>query len=178
VTPPPLATARLALTPLAGHDVDALWHIWNEPDVRRYLFDDVEVTRERTAGIVDACLAHARAGLGLWVAREAGRDPIVGVVGLRPVEGPAQVVAGLAGMVETIASFTTAVWHRGYATEALGAVVDHAFTSLGLQHLAAVVDEPNAASHRLVQRLGFRPVGEGDGPRYRFRAYALRSPRS
>jgi RimJ/RimL family protein N-acetyltransferase len=176
VTQPPLTTPRLALTPLAGHEVDALWHLWNEPDVRRYLFDDVEVTRERTAGIVDACLVHGRDGLGLWVVRESARDPIVGVVGLRPVEDPAQQAAGLAGMVEAIASFASAVWHRGYATEALGAVQDYAFTTLGLAHLAAVVDEPNAASHRLVQRLGFQSAGEGPGPRYRFRAYVLTAP--
>ena len=178
MTPPPLATARLTLAPLTAQDVDALWRIWNEPDVRRYLFDDVAVTRERTAGIVDACLAHARDGLGLWVVREVGRDPIIGVVGLRPVDDPAQQAAGLAGMVEVIASFASAVWHRGYATEALGVVIAHASTSLDLARLAAVVDEPNEASHRLVQRLGFSPVGEGDGPRYRFRAYVLAVPRA
>jgi len=173
VTQPPLATARLALTAVTRADVDALWHIWREPDVRRYQFDDIDVTRERAAEIVEAGLVDARDGLGLWVVRESGRDPIVGVAGLRPVASSAEHEAGLAGMVEVVVSLAPAVWRRGYATEALGAVMAYAFTSLKLRHLAAVVDAPNAASHAMIKRLGFVAVGEGDGPRYPFRAYVL-----
>jgi ribosomal-protein-alanine N-acetyltransferase len=76
-------------------------------------------------------------------------------------------------MVEVVVSLAPAVWRRGYATEALGAVIAYTFTSLKLARLAAVVDMPNTASHAMIKRLGFVPVGEGDGPRYRFRAYVL-----
>jgi RimJ/RimL family protein N-acetyltransferase len=76
-------------------------------------------------------------------------------------------------MVEPLAAFAPATWHRGYATEALEVVIAHAFDSLGLQVLAAVIDAPNAASDRLVRRLGFQVTGETDGPRYRLRTYRL-----
>jgi RimJ/RimL family protein N-acetyltransferase len=171
-----LATARLVLTAVTRDDVDALWHVWRQADVRRYQFDDVEVTRERAAEVVDAALADARAGLGLWVIREAGRDAVVGVAGLRPVAREAEARAGLGGLAEVIVSLAPAVWRRGYAREAVGAVIAYAFTSLKLTRLAAVVDEPNAASHRLVQWLGFTRVGDGVGPRYAFRAYVLVRP--
>src|SRR5687768_11092314 len=38
-------TRRLDLAALAREDVDVVWAIWREPAVRRYLFDDVPVTR-------------------------------------------------------------------------------------------------------------------------------------
>jgi hypothetical protein len=43
-------TRRLVLSPATGDDLDAIWHIWRQPDVRRYLFDDVPVTREDREG--------------------------------------------------------------------------------------------------------------------------------
>jgi RimJ/RimL family protein N-acetyltransferase len=79
----------------------------------------------------------------------------------------------LAGAIEPLAAFAPAVWGRGYATEALAAVVRHAFEQLGLAQLAAVVDVPNEASRSLARRLGFEITGECEGPRYRLRTYVL-----
>jgi RimJ/RimL family protein N-acetyltransferase len=59
---------------------------------------------------------------------------------------------------------------RGLATEALNAVIADATSRLGIPVLAAIVDEANAASIRLVVRCGFalerRFVGE-DGQQCR-----------
>jgi RimJ/RimL family protein N-acetyltransferase len=76
-------------------------------------------------------------------------------------------------MVEVLVALESAVWGRGFATEALRAVVDYAFATLGLAQLAAVVDVPNDASHRVITRLGFTPTGEHQGPVYRARTYTL-----
>lgn len=53
---------------------------------------------------------------------------------------------------------------RGYMTEALGQVVRHAFTRLGLHRLEANIQPANRDSIRLVRRCGFRR--EGFSPRY------------
>src|SRR4030095_609214 len=79
----------------------------------------------------------------------------------------------LLGAIEPLASFLPEVWGRGYATEALAAVVRYAFEQLSLSQLAAVNDVPNEASNRLLKRLGFEVTGECDGPRYRLRTYVL-----
>lgn len=50
-------------------------------------------------------------------------------------------------------------WRHGYAQEALRLAVAHAFGALGLNRLEADIDPRNAASLRLVERLGF--VREG-----------------
>ena len=170
---PPLSTPRLSLEPAADTDLDVLWAIWRDPDVRRYLFDDEPVTRERAAGIVADCLAQRGDGLGLWLLRERTAPEVLGCVGLLRVTTSARYDPRLTGAIEPLAVLTPHVWHRGYAREALDAVLAYGFGALGLSEIAAVNDAPNAASDRLVRRLGFRLAGECDGPRYRMRTYWL-----
>lgn len=50
-------------------------------------------------------------------------------------------------------------WGQGLATEAVGAAVDHVFATRDLDTLTADVDPENAASIRLLERLGFLRTG-------------------
>ena len=45
---------------------------------------------------------------------------------------------------------------KGYATEALRAMVDYLFANLGKHRIVASVDPRNTPSIRLIERLGFR----------------------
>ncbi len=54
------------------------------------------------------------------------------------------------------------VWGQGLAGEAVGAVIDHVFSTLAVDILTADVDPENAASIRLLQRLGFVRSGSGE----------------
>ena len=168
---PRLQTDRLELRPCTRDDLDRLWALWAEPEVRRFLFDDEPVTRERAAEVLEHCLQSADQGLGLWVARLLDTEPVIGCVGLMAVSIAAEYDSSLVGAIEPLAAFTPAFWHHGYATEALAALVRYAFEQLGLSQLAAVTDVPNEASDRLVRRLGFKVRGECDGRRYRLRIH-------
>jgi RimJ/RimL family protein N-acetyltransferase len=50
-------------------------------------------------------------------------------------------------------------WGAGFMHEALHAVIGHAFRNMGLRRLEAEVDPTNAASTRLLERLGFTREG-------------------
>ena len=54
------------------------------------------------------------------------------------------------------------VWGQGLGGEAVGAVIDHVFSTLAVDILTADVDPENAASIRLLQRLGFVRTGSGE----------------
>ncbi|MDQ3126643.1 MAG: GNAT family N-acetyltransferase [Pseudomonadota bacterium] len=53
-------------------------------------------------------------------------------------------------------------WGRGLAAEAVGAAIDHVFQTRDVDTLTADVDPENAASIRLLERLGFMPAGSGE----------------
>jgi RimJ/RimL family protein N-acetyltransferase len=50
-------------------------------------------------------------------------------------------------------------WGRGYAFEAWSLLIEHAFERLNLRKIIAGVIADNIASHRVLQRLGFRQEG-------------------
>ena len=170
---PVLTTPHLTLQGVSLADLDALWQLLTDPQVRRYLCDDRVMTRAQVAEMLTHSMAQAAAGMGFWMLRDQdGRDR--GCIGLHPVS--CEIVShapGLAGEIEPTIALAPDCWGRGYATEALAAIVAHAFETLGLERLVAVVDEPNHASQRLMGRFGFAQTGSTTGPCYPLRTYRL-----
>jgi RimJ/RimL family protein N-acetyltransferase len=64
-------------------------------------------------------------------------------------------------------------WGKGYATEALHAVIDYAFTDLGYEALQAGARVTNPASRRVLEKCGFQWTGVG---LYRIRAIKSSAP--
>jgi RimJ/RimL family protein N-acetyltransferase len=79
-------------------------------------------------------------------------DPL-GVALLRPLEDGPEIEVGW--------HLDPAAWGSGYATEAARALLDYAFTDLGLDRVVAVVDPRNEASRRVAERLEMAPDGTG-----------------
>ena len=61
-------------------------------------------------------------------------------------------------------------WGKGYATEAVRAVIDYAFTELGHETLNAGARVTNPASRRILEKCGFQWTGVG-----LYRIHAIRS---
>jgi RimJ/RimL family protein N-acetyltransferase len=175
---PELHTPRLVLRPAADSDTFALLALWNTPDVRRYLWDDVHVTQQRAAETVQRSVALTHRGLGLWVVleRDGTADAaFVGAAGLLPVSAVAGHDPGFAGRVEPIVALMPSARGRGLATEALRAVLQYALGQLRLPGLVSVIDAPNDRAHRLVARIGSHPILDHDAPSPPVRSYRLSS---
>jgi ribosomal-protein-alanine N-acetyltransferase len=171
---PTFTTGRLWLVPAAAGDLDALWTVWRDPDVRRYLFDDEPVSRERAAEVLASCRESEERGLGLWIIRPRDADGLIGCAGLMPLNESVVAHDGtLAGLAEPVAALAPGVWGNGYAHESLAALIGYAFDALALPRLIGVNDVPNVASARMLDRLGFVALHEQDGPRYRMRVSRL-----
>lgn len=138
-----LETARLRLLPATEADVDPLHDIWVDPDVRRYLWDDIVIDRD----IAAAVLAHSARdwrdrGYGIWLVTERDTNAVAGFTGFRSPEDRPEP--------ELVFGLLPAFWGRGYATEAARAALDH----LGPRAIWAATDPDNAASMRVLERLG------------------------
>jgi ribosomal-protein-alanine N-acetyltransferase len=161
-----LTTERLRLRPVAAADVDALHALWTDPQVRRFLWDDVVIDRETAARCVaDSEASFAAAGWGLWAIEPRAGGALLGAAGLvelDPAVGP-----------ELNYALHPARQGNGYANEAARAVLDHAFGPLGFARVPGRTDAPNRASARVLERLGMRFEGEAPGPAHPQLCYAL-----
>jgi ribosomal-protein-alanine N-acetyltransferase len=143
-----LHSARTVLRPLGEADVDAIHALWTDPRVRRFLWDDVVIPRERVTEIMAASTVHfAEHRYGWWAVQERGSAELLGFCGLRPSER---------GAPELLYGLWPHHWGKGLATEAAQAVLSYAFTTLGQAEVVAATDVPNEASVRVLERLGMQ----------------------
>lgn len=144
-----IETTRLQLRPFALSDVEALHRFWTAPGVRKYLWDDVVISRQQAAAIV-ASSRHdfATHGFGHWVINFKGTTELVGWCGLRPFGEPPRV--------EVLYGIVPPLWGQGLAVEATRAVLQFGFDTLGLERIYAGADPPNTASLRVMEKAGMR----------------------
>ncbi len=168
------ASARLRYRPLEpAHE--AVFHaLAVDPHVRRYLLDGAVVDRAwARAEIARAAALRAERGLGLWLLapREPQRIPPIGFAGFRVFEE-------LDPEPQLLYALLPHATGRGYATEAGAALLALASHPDGgdMAEVPTAVDEPNRASVRVLERLGFQPDGERPGAFGRTLLFRWRRP--
>ena len=139
---PSICTDRVLLrTTYDREDIDAAHSLRTAPEVRRFLWDDIVITREVAQGVVESHLATVdQFGLGLWALHIPPRvslagGPIEGFCGFRFIdEGPEiELLYGLRGEH----------WGKGLATEAGAAALGYLWRSTSYQRVYARTDSPN-----------------------------------
>jgi ribosomal-protein-alanine N-acetyltransferase len=131
-------------------ELDELHRLWTEPEVRRYIWDGVAISREEAASIIAesaASFVHQR--FGLWAVRLAAAtagERIVGFCGLWYFRDPPEL--------ELIYGLEPSYWGRGLATEAARAMIRYGFEALSFESIAGSTDAANARSGRVMERVG------------------------
>lgn len=141
-----LRTERLRLRPCQAGDLDTLHQLWTEADVRRFLFDDRQISIEEAYSSIETSLvSFAKYGYGIWLFFEQQSDRIAGFSGL---------LHSLQDSPSLIFGTRTELCEPGYASETSVSVLPHAFDVVRLEKVGAEVDEPNKVSVRLLETLG------------------------
>jgi RimJ/RimL family protein N-acetyltransferase len=146
-----LETDRLILRHLEAGDLDSLFALYRDPEIRRY-FPEGTLTLDETREELEWFLeGHPdRPELGLWATIHKPSGAFIGRCGLLP-----WTIAGRSE-VEVAYLLARPYWGRGLATEAARAIAAHAFGRLGLSRLICLVDPANTASIRVAERIGMR----------------------
>ncbi|WP_137176181.1 GNAT family N-acetyltransferase [Massilia sp. HP4] len=147
----PIRTARLTLRPFAAGDFAAYADYQGRDDVYRYLYAHApagEALAQQFRRVLDAPLAHDGDILKLAVVRDED-GAVLGEVLLKLASQ-----AALQGEVGYV--FHPAYAGKGYATEAVKAMIDFGFARLGFHRIFARLDAANAGSVGVVERLGMR----------------------
>lgn len=159
-TLPVIETDRLVLTPATQGDIDAFWHLWTLPNVRRYLFEDAIMECSTAAAWITTTETYNHRGLGAWAIRESADGPLIGHIALVPALDLATFNPEFDGEIEFGISLHPHHWSKGYALEALQPILDHGLEAAGLARILGVADVPNLASRKLQERAGFRLIRE------------------
>ena len=146
--PTSLTTDRLIMRPFSVDDAPLHAEMISErgPGARHY-GATVAAVEHIIARLLREATEH---GFGLYVLERVGDAGFIGYCGLI-------VGDGSIGEPEIAYELLSRFHGRGYATEAASAVVEAA-RATGRRRLVAAVDPTNAASFRVLEKVGFAPV--------------------
>ena len=152
-----LHSARLLLRPWRKEDRPAFAAMNADPEVRRWFAN--KLTREQSDAQAAKLQAHIeKHGFEFWAVEVPGVTSFAGFVGLQHVSFLAPFIPA----VEAGWRLARAHWGQGYATEAARAVLAHGFGPLGLAEIVSFAVPGNAASRRVMEKIGMVHDPEGD----------------
>ena len=152
-----LETPRLILRHLVLDDLDALFALYSDPEIRKYFPDGVkshEDTREELEWYLNGHPEHPKIGLWATVHKETGK--FIGRCGLLPWEIDSRLEIEVAYLLDK------KFWHQGLATEAAEGILAYAFDNLSLMRVICLMHPDNIASQRVAQRVGMILEGSTD----------------
>lgn len=169
---PVLETARLTLRQVRDSDAEAIYAFRHDPDVSRYNADPYESVDEAEALIHRLRRQFDSKTTLSWALTLKGEDQVIGLCGFG-------YWARQIRMAELGFDLAKTYWGRGLITEAAGVVVRFGFDQMNLNRIVAEVHGNNAASIRVMEKLGFmlegvlRDDGYENGQFYDQRLYGL-----
>ncbi len=144
-----IQTARLRLTPVELDNLELLWHVMREPDLREYQ-DIPRVPLDRFSDRITSrsgALARGARGRFEWLVSEQQDPRPIGWVSIRFQDGTRN--RGELGYSILVP------WRgQGYASEAVGALTDHIFTAEVVDLIEAFCMPENAGSRGVLRHVG------------------------
>jgi ribosomal-protein-alanine N-acetyltransferase len=163
-----LETDRLVLRHQVIEDLDALWALYCDSEITKYIPDAPRSYEEAREELEWHMNGHPRyPELGLWatIYKETGR--FIGRCGLLPwtIDGQEEV--------EVAYTIARGYWGQGLATEAAQAILQYGFEKLHLSRLICLIDAENVASLRVAQKIGMSFEKEGQDKLGPFLVYSI-----
>ena len=145
-----LETERLVLRKITPEDAAMQYRMLNTPAVMARLGGPKEL-HEIEAKHAKAIASFAREGFGFMMMIEKSTGELVGHAGMKRVDAS---FAPNVGDHEIGYILREDRWRRGYAEEAMRAVIEWAFVSIDAPHVVALTSPANIGSWKLMEKLG------------------------
>lgn len=145
-----LETKRLLIRPISLDDIELIFEYRRDKEANKYqgwipeTLDDVEVFIEKVSKKIDEPETWFQ-----FVIIEKESQKLIGDLGVHFIGSENK-------QTEIGCTLDKHFQNKGYATEALNAVMDYLFNTLNKHRIIASIDSENKSSIRLVERIGFR----------------------
>jgi ribosomal-protein-alanine N-acetyltransferase len=153
-----LETPRLILRRQVPDDLDALWELYCDPQVTKYIPDAPRTREEAREELEWHMNGHPlRPELGLWATILKENGKFIGRSGLLPwtIDGQDEV--------EVAYTIARPYWGRGLGSEAAAGILRYGFEALGLPRLICLIDPEHVASQRVAEKIGMKLEKRVDG---------------
>jgi ribosomal-protein-alanine N-acetyltransferase len=153
-----LETKSLTLRHLVMDDLNELFALYSDPEIRKYFPEGVlnyEETKEELEWHMNGHPRHPELGLWATIHKETGK--FIGRCGLLPWMLDGQDEVEIAYLLDK------AYWKQGLATEAAQGILQYGFEQLNLSRLICMIDPGNIASQRVAERIGMTFEKKVDG---------------
>jgi ribosomal-protein-alanine N-acetyltransferase len=166
-----LETERLIFRHLVMEDLDGLFALYRDPEIRRYFPEGTlsyAETKEELEWFLNGHPEHPE--LGLWAAIHKETGHLIGRCGLLPctIDGRPEV--------EVAYLLDKAYWGQGLGTEAAQAILDYGFEKLGLSRLICLIDAEHEASIQVARKIGMTFEREGRDEKGPFLLFSVNYP--
>lgn len=168
---PILESPRLTFRHLVPADLNDLYALYRDPEIRRYFPEGtltLEETREELEWFLNGHPRHPELGLWATIHKESGR--FIGRCGLLPWTIDGQFEVEIAYLI------AKEYWRQGLGSEAARAIRDYAFEVLNLTRLICLIDHENKASIGVAQKIGMRFEKESQDETGSFLVYSMMKP--
>jgi [ribosomal protein S5]-alanine N-acetyltransferase len=146
---PVLETERFILREVTPDDTAAFFHIFSDPEVNRYLGRHPLKSIEEAAKRTEIYRSQFLEQMGIvWAITDHAQGQVIGNFLIWNWVKPHF-------RAEIGYSLAPEWWGKGVTTEVARVGITFAFDRMGLHRLAAEIDPENAASRRVLEKLGF-----------------------
>jgi RimJ/RimL family protein N-acetyltransferase len=162
-----LETKRLLFRRLEMGDLDDLFALYQDAEIRRY-FPEGTLTYAETKEELEWFLnGHPRhPELGLWATIHKETGQFIGRCGLLPW------VIDQRPEVEVAYMLAKEYWGQGLGTEAARGILEYGFQQLHLARLICLIDKDNQASIKVALNIGMTFEREGQDDKGPFNLYS------
>jgi RimJ/RimL family protein N-acetyltransferase len=144
-----LETERLLLRHFIPDDLEELFALYSDPDIRKYFPEGVLTRNEAKEELEWHMNGHPEyPELGLWATTHKKTRKFIGRCGLLPWEIESKLEVEIAYLLDK------EFWGRGLATEAAKGILAYGFEKLDLTRLICLIHPHNLASQKVAKRIG------------------------
>lgn len=140
---------RILITPFTMADIEPARELLQDPDVVRHTGFRTVVPDWDLPAKLKGWVDQGELRRGVWKVRHKLTFEFVGMTMLKDTDLPHPELGYM---------LPKSQWGKGYATEIALAVLHYGFARLGLSHIMAATDADNAASIRVLTKVGMSPV--------------------
>ena len=149
-----LRTSRLVMRPLRESDANALFAVFSDARVSRYLSRAAWTTIDQAHALIARDFQALANGTFLHLGIERIEDgELIGECSLFNLSEQCR-------RAEIGYAMASGAWGHGYMHEALSALLEFGFAHMALNRVEADIDPRNEASARSLERLGFLKEGQ------------------